>query len=275
MEYKKLSNGMHIPAIGLGTHGMGGIFEADKSNETNEIRIIKQAIKLGFTHIDTAEIYGQGQAEKEVGIAIKDFDRKDLFITTKVWRTNLGYNNVIKSLKNSLQRLQTDFLDLYLVHSPNPKIPIKNTMEAMELLVEQKKINAIGVSNFSVDEIKEAHKHLRKCTIVANQIEYNLLKRDAEKELIPFCAKNKIMVVSHRPLANGKLANKSIKILDVIAKKHCKTNAQIALKWVISHDNVVAITKSSKTEHLKENADLFEWKLEQKDKELLDKIAQP
>lgn len=274
MEYKKLSNGLDIPAIGLGTWGIGGKFEADASKELQEIRMIKEAIKLGFTHIDTAEFYGQGQAEKEVGIAIKDFDRKDLFIATKVWRTNLDYNSIVKSMENSLKRLQTDFVELYLVHWPNPQIPIKNTMEAMEYLLGQKKIKSVGVSNFSVDEIKEAQKHLRKCSIVANQIEYSLLKRDAEKEIIPFCIKNDIIVISYRPLANGELANKSIRMLDVIAKKYHKTNAQIALKWVISQENVVAITKSGKTEHLKENLALFEWELEPKDNELLDKIPQ-
>ena len=273
MQYKQLSNGLKIPIIGLGTWGIGGKFIPNNLREKEEIKIIQEAIMLGFTHIDTAEFYGQGQTEKEVGKAIRKFDREKLFITTKVWKTNLHYSNVIASLEKSLKRLQTDYVDLYLVHWPNPSISLKETMKAMEHLAEQGKIRAIGVSNFSINDIKKAQKYLRKHKIVANQIEYNLIRREAERELIPFCLKNNIMIIAYRPLARGELARKGIKILDQIAKKYGKTNAQIALKWVLSHRNVIAITKSTKIEHLKENLNVFGWELKLQDKELLDKIC--
>ena len=272
MEYKKLSNGDKIPVIGFGTWGIGGYFEKDTSKEKEEIRLMREGVKLGLKHIDTAEIYGEGQTEKEVGMVIKKFNRKKLFITTKVWKTNLSYNNVINSLESSLQRLQTDYVDLYMIHCPNPDIPIKETMKAMEYLAEQGKIKSIGVSNFSAEELKEAQKCLKKHNIVANQIEYNLVKREAGKKIIPFCEKNNIIVVAYRPLAKGELANKGIKILDSIAKKYNKANAQIAIKWVISHKNVVTIPKSTKIEHMKQNIGVFGWKLQNRDMEELEKI---
>lgn len=273
MEYKELSNGMKIPAIGMGTWGIGGEFKADASRMKEEVKAIQEGIKLGITHIDTAEFYGQGQAEKVVGTAIKKFDRKKLFITTKVWHTNLNYGNAISSLENSLKRLQTDYVDLYLIHWPNPRIPINETMKAMEHMAEQGKIKAIGVSNFSVHEIKEAQQCLKSRRIAANQIEYNLLKREADKDVLPFCIKNKIIVVAYKPLARGKLCSKGIKILDDIAEKYSKTNSQIAIKWAISHENVIAIAKSTNVGHLKQNIDVFGWELKPEDKAQLDRIS--
>lgn len=275
MKYKELSNGQKIPVIGLGTWGIGGFFEADTSQEKKEIHIIREGIKLGLTHIDTAEIYGHGQTEKEIGKAIKKFDREKIFITTKVWKTNLYYNNIIKSLESSLKRLQTDYVDLYLIHWPNPNIPIKKSMEAMEYLAEQGKIKAIGVSNFSIQEINQAQKHLKKYKVVANQIEYNLLRREAEKNIIPFCKNHNILIIAYRPLAKGELAHKGIKILDDIAKKYNKINSQIAIKWLISQKNVVVIIKSSNINHIKHNINVFGWELEPQDKEQLEKISYP
>jgi len=273
MEYKELSNGQKIPTIGMGTLGIGGTFKADASKQDEEIKTIQEGIKLGLTHIDTAEVYGNGLTEKEIGIAIKNFDRKKLFITTKVWKDNLHYNGIISSLENSLKRLQTEYVDLYVIHWPNPNIPIKETMETLEYLAEQGKIKSIGISNFTVREIEQAQKCLKNHRIVANQVKYSLLRREADKEIIPFCEKNNIMIIAYRPLGLGDLTHKGIKILDEIAKKYNKTRAQIAIKWIISHKNFVAITKSTKINHLKQNVDVFEWKLKQKDKEQLDKIA--
>jgi diketogulonate reductase-like aldo/keto reductase len=270
MKYQKLSNGQNIPLVGLGTWNIGGRFEKDLSKEKEEIKVIQEAIKLGIGHIDTAEIYGNGQTETEVGTAIRDFERKNLFITTKVWNSNLHYGDVIQSLERSLKRLQTDYVDLYLIHWPNPNIPIKETIEAMEHLVDKGKVKSIGVSNFSVKEIKDAKKYLKKQKIVVNQIEYNLLSREAEKELIPFCKKNNIAIISYRPLAKGDLANDKIKVLRNVARKYDKTSAQIALKWLISR-NIIVIPKSTNIDHLKQNLDIFDWELKKEDIENLEK----
>lgn len=273
MEYKKLSNGILIPEIGLGTWGIGGEFIADTSNEENEVILIRQAINLGMHHIDTAEIYSQGQAEKEIGFAIKNFDREKLFITTKVWKTNLHKKDVMTSLEKSLERLQTNYVDLYIVHWPNPAVPLKETMEAMEYLASKGKIKSIGVSNFSVDQMKEAQRHLKNYKIVANQVEYNLTNKYAEEWIIPYCIENNIIVVAYKPLARGNLASKFPGVLSDIARKYNKTTAQIALKWTISHKNVVAITKSSSLQHINENMGIFGWEIKKKDIELLDKLS--
>lgn len=271
MKFKKLTGTIKIPVLGFGTWTIGGGDEADTTHDKEDISAIITAIKLGITHIDTAESYAQGHAEELVGKAIGGFERKSLFITSKVSPEHLTYEDLIASAKGSLQRLHTDYIDLYLIHAPNPDIPIRETMKAMDSLVKQKLIRCMGVSNFSVEQIKEA----QKCTknkIVANQIEYNLLARDKgrvtenmESKIIPYCQENDILIIAWRPLAKGELAKSGFKILDELARKYNKTQSQIAIKWLISKKGIVTITKSTKVEHLKENLGAIGWKLTQED----------
>lgn len=275
MEFKNLSNTIKIPVIGLGTWTIGGGDEADTTYDKENISAIKTAIKLGITHIDNAEAYAQGHSEELVGRAIVGGDRKSLFITSKVSPEHLSYDNLLASAKGSLQRLNTDYIDLYLIHAPNPDIPIQETMKAMDFLVEQKLVRCIGVSNFSVDQIKEAQKYTKN-KIVANQIEYNLLVRDKgrvtenmESEIIPYCQENNIFIIAWRPLAKGKLAKPGFKILDELADKYHKTQAQIAINWLISKKGIVVISKSTKVEHLEKNLGAIGWKLRQEDTDRL------
>ncbi|GJQ50033.1 putative 2,5-didehydrogluconate reductase (2-dehydro-D-gluconate-forming) [Candidatus Kuenenia stuttgartiensis] len=275
MEFKNLSNNIKIPVIGLGTWTIGGGDEADTTYDKENISAIKTAIKLGITHIDNAEAYAQGHSEELVGRAIVGLDRKSLFITSKVSPEHLSYDNLLASAKGSLQRLNTDYIDLYLIHAPNPDIPIQETMKAMDFLVEQKLVRCIGVSNFSVDQIKEAQKYTKN-KIVANQIEYNLLVRDKgrvtenmESEIIPYCQENNIFIIAWRPLAKDKLAKPGFKILDELADKYHKTQAQIAINWLISKKGIVVISKSTKVEHLEKNLGAIGWKLRQEDTDRL------
>lgn len=271
MEFKNLSNNIKIPVIGLGTWTIGGGDEADTTYDKENVSAIKTAIKLGITHIDNAEAYAQGHSEELVGRAIVGLDRKSLFITSKVSPEHLSYDNLLASAKGSLQRLNTDYIDLYLIHAPNPDIPIQKTMKAMDSLAEQKLIRCMGVSNFSVDQIKEAQKYTKN-KIVANQIEYNLLVRDKgrvtedmESKIIPYCQENNILIIAWRPLARGKLAKPGFKILDELADKYHKTQAQIAINWLISKKGIVVISKSTKVEHLEKNLGAIGWKLKQED----------
>lgn len=277
MEFKKLTDQIKIPAIGLGTWRLGGDVEADTTQDKEYISAIKTAIQLGITLIDTAESYAKGHAEELVGEAIQGFDRSCVFIISKVSPEHLKYSDLIESARMSLKRLKTDYLDLYLIHSPNPEIPIRETMRAMDHLIELKLIRFIGVSNFSVEQIKEAQRYTKN-RIVANQIEYNLLVRnsskatyDMESQIIPYCQKNNILVIAWRPLAKGALAQPGFKLLDELAEKYSKTQAQIALNWLISKKGIVAVTKSSKTGHLKENFGAIGWRLSQDDVDRLDK----
>ena len=276
MEFKELSDGVKIPVLGIGTWKMGGGFSADSTHDKEEILAIKAAVRLGMTHIDTAELYGNGHAEELVGEAIREFKREELFITTKVKSENLRYDYLISAAKRSLKRLRTSYVDLYLIHSPNPDIPIEETMKAMDCLVENKLTRFIDVSNFSVEQIEEAQKHAKN-KIVANQIEYNLLTRnrgqftnDMESEIIPYCQKNGVIVIAYRPLTKGELAKPEIKLLDELAEKYGRTQAQIALNWLISKPNIVTIPKAVRVEHIKENLGAIGWRLNEEDMRRLD-----
>jgi diketogulonate reductase-like aldo/keto reductase len=260
----------------LGTWEIGGRMSRDTSYDAEGIAAIRGAIELGYNHIDTAEMYGAGHSEELVGLAIKDFKRESLFITTKVLPEHLRYNDCIKAAEGSLKRLKTDYIDLYLIHIPNPEIPIEETMKAMDLLVRQKKIRFIGVSNFSVKQLKEA----QECTenkIVNNQIEYNLLTRHSgmynvniESEIVPFCQENEIIITAWKPLVKGILFREKNKLLEELIEKYSKTLAQIAINWLISKKNIITIPKSTNPKHLKENLGALGWKLEQEDIKRLD-----
>lgn len=283
MDYKTLTNNFKIPVIGLGTWGIGGFMETDSSTDEEGIQAIKDAIELGYTHIDTAELYGAGHTEELIGNAIKDLDRSKLIITSKVFKTNLKHDDVIASCKKSLEKLQTDFIDIYLIHAPNPEIPLEETMRAMDYLVEQGMVKFIGVSNFSVEQMQEAQKY-SKNKIVANQIPYNLATRNTnldrntgrvgscinmESEIIPYCQKNDIIIMAYRPIERGFLL-KPNSLLDGLSKKYGKTKAQVAINWLVSKKNIIAIPKSTDMDHLKENLGAIGWQLSDEDIKLLD-----
>ncbi|GAB6278637.1 MAG: aldo/keto reductase [Lentimicrobium sp.] len=260
MIYKKISD-YDVAAIGLGTWEMGGREYADYSFDQHWINIIKSAVENGLTHIDTAEMYGNGHTEEIVGRAIKEFPRQQLFITSKVWLTHLHTEDVLFSFENSLRRLQTDYIDLYLIHHPNPDVPLEETLMAMNRLVEQKRVKAIGLSNFDISMIKEAEK-ISSAPISAVQIEYSLLTRNKgvythnqEKEIIPYCQEHQIAVIAWRPLGKTnyvKLATNNV--MKSIAEKYHATPAQIALSWLIAQKNIFAIPQTGSVKHLKENA---------------------
>ena len=270
MKTKKIGD-FEIPVLGIGTFGMGGEHEPDYSNDDACIKAIKEAIKLGYSYIDTAEIYSRGHAEEVVGKAIKGIDRKKLFIVTKVFSSHLRYDDVINSAKNSLKRLGTDYIDLYLIHSPNPDIPLKETMKAMDYLIEKKMIRFIGVSNFNIEQLKEAQKY-SKNRIVANDLKYHLWAKDIDKKTVEYCQNNDIMVIAHKPFGRGLISKQKIPVLDELAKKYNKTRAQIVLSWIISKKNFVTAFKSTNPKHLKENLEAINFKLSDKDCKKLDAV---
>lgn len=264
MEFKELSNtGVKIPVIGMGTWGIGGGLSPDYSSDEYSIKALRKGIELGMTLIDTAEMYGKGHSEEIVGEAIKIFPRENLFIVTKVLPENLRYNDLINAAYRSLKRLDTEYIDLYLIHAPNPKIPIKESMQAMEKLFNEGIVKFIGVSNFDVAQIEQARAYLSKTDIVVNQVEYSLIERRIEKDILPYCQKNKIIVMAYCPLARGILPKNQF--LKEIGLKYGKTAAQVALNWLIGKDSVVAIPKAIKIEHLKENAESTGWRLSKED----------
>ncbi|MEM5802176.1 MAG: aldo/keto reductase, partial [Candidatus Aenigmatarchaeota archaeon] len=257
--------GEKIPVIGMGTWNLSNDIK-------NEVEALKFGIKKGMRFIDTAEMYG---TEEIVGEAIKDED--NVFVATKVSPEHFRYNDVIKACNASLKRLGIKQIDLYQLHWPNKFVPIEETMRAMEKLVKEGKIRYIGVSNFSVEETIAAQNALKKNEIVSNQVEYSLLARDIERDLLPFCEKEKITVIAYSPFAQGHLFDKKYSKLhyelEKIAKKYNKTMAQVTLNWLISKKPVVAIPKASDIKHIEENAGAVGWKLRKEDFEKIDEIS--
>ena len=250
--------------MGMGTWGMGGKYERDSSNFDESVKILRAGLDMGIKLIDVAELYGLGLTEEIVGEAIAGFARKDIFIISKVWKTNLRHDDVLKAMQGSLERLKTDYVDFYLIHWPSEDIPLAETMRAMEELADKGFARNIGVSNFSVELLKEAQSHLKRAKIAANQVEYNLIERSAEKDVIPYCKENGIKVIAYRPLARGNIASSQNKALEALAQKYNKTPAQIALNWITSKE-IVAIPKAGSIAHLRENCGALGWKMNEAD----------
>jgi len=263
MELKPLGNtDFMVPEIGLGTWNYSGGVEP-----------LRKGVELGASLIDTAEGY---YTEDVVGKAVKGI-RNRVFVATKVSGRHLGYDDVLKAAEGSLRLLGTDYIDLYQIHWPNSRFPIKETMRAMEKLVDSGLVKYIGVSNFSTEELREAQSFLRNYSIVSNQVLYNLNNREIEKYLLPYCQKNQITIIAYTPLDNGKLTKKprlmsseTMKVLEQIANELQKTMAQVALNWCTSRHNVIAIPKSNSVARTIENCDASGWRLTQDHIRLLD-----
>jgi len=259
-----------MPVFGMGTWRMGGDYLYDPNNDDDaDIRAIRAAIEMGITHIDTAERYAEGHAENLVGQAIKGYDREKLFIVSKVSPEHLTYDDLIASAIASLERLETDYLDLYLIHHPNPNIPIAESMGAMDALVDERLVKNIGVSNFTVERLEEAQSHTKN-RIVANQLHFNLIYREPERRgLLEYSQKNHVMLVAWRPLEKGVLTKRGIRILDEMCEKYRKTPAQMAINWLASQRNVVTLSKMRKIEHIRENLGAIGWQMAEQDIEKL------
>ncbi len=262
MEQKKLgAAGVMIPEIGLGTWRYRG-----------GIQPLRAGIDLGAYLIDTAEGYG---TEEIVGEAVRGI-RENVFIATKVSGRDLGYDRVLRAAEGSLKRLQTDFIDLYQVHWPNSRYPMKETMRAMEALVDRGMVRYIGVSNFDVEDMEEAVSALRNYPLVSNQVIYNLNTRGIEEDLIPYCLRHNITVMAYTPLDDGDLARSpgrqygKMAVLEEIAGETGKTMAQVALNWCTSNPNIIAIPKSNTITRTVENCGASGWRLTRGQKERLD-----
>ncbi|MFI4910324.1 MAG: aldo/keto reductase [Sedimentisphaeraceae bacterium JB056] len=249
----KLKSGYEMPVLGLGTWKLTG-----KDCE----KTVAQALEMGYIHIDTAEMY---ENEQEVGEGIKGADRSKIFITSKVAKSHLKKNDVIEACQRSLDKLGTDYLDLYLVHWPNDDIPIEETMQAMEELVDKKMIRSCGLSNFDVSRIKKAQE-AAQIPICNLQIEFHPFTN--RHELPQYCKEQGIAITAYSPLARGEVFEDET--LKEIAEKHSKTPSQVSLKWLIQNGHIV-IPKASSEKHLRENMEL-DWELSCEDMKKIDNI---
>ena len=255
-----------LPEIGLGTWKYRGGVEP-----------LRHGIELGAFLIDTAEMY---RTEDVVGEAVAGI-RDRVFIATKVLGGHLKYDQVLRAAEESLRLLEMNCIDLYQIHWPNSRVPIKETMDAMEHLVDTGQVKYIGVSNFSVKEMEEAQAALSNHPIVSNQVIYSLKRRGIERDVLPYCQRNQMTVLVYTPLASGALApepesakrnplgraaklmgrNQGIETLQVIAGETGKTPAQVALNWCVSHPGVIGIPKSNSLAGTEENCGGSGWQL--------------
>jgi len=273
MDYREFGRAkVNVSAIGMGTYYDASWIAASRlsgyrQGREDKIAALRSGIELGINLIDTAEIY---ETEPLVAEAIKGCRRDTLFIATKVWPMHLKYDQVLKAAQKSLERLQCSYIDLYQIHWPNPLVPMKETMKAMEKLVDDGKVRYIGVSNFSLSQTKEAEEALSKYELVSNQVEYSLKVREIEADLLPYCDKNGIVILAYRPLAHGALANPSGKlraVIDEISQKDGgKTSAQIALNWLLNKSRMVfPIPRASRPQRVVEDAGAVGWSLDPSD----------
>jgi diketogulonate reductase-like aldo/keto reductase len=273
IEFKELGRSrVKIPVLGLGTWGIGGFSGRILGGEDLDVQALRLGLELGMRFIDSAEMYGHGHSEEVVAKAVKG-QRENVFVATKVSPEHITYDGVINACNASLRRLETKYIDLYQVHWPNPRIPISETMKAMEYLVEEGKVRHIGVSNFSVKQTREAQDVLSKNQLAANQVEYSLVNRSVEEDLLPYCAREQITIIAYSPIARGHIPQgergDQWKVLDQISRKYGKTRAQTALNWLLMKEPVVAIPKAANPQHVKENAGAAGWRLSEEDQEAL------
>ncbi len=259
-----------MPILGLGTWMMGGSLKRDLSNnDERDILAVRNAVAAGIKHIDTAEMYAAGYTETLVGKAIADIPRQTLLLVSKVMAKNLQYDKVLYAVEQTLKRLGTDYLDLYLIHSPNDEIPLKQTMRAMNRLLDEKTIKHAGVSNFSVQRTEEALA-LADRPLALTQVHYNLIYREPELSgLLAYCAANQILVEAWRPVQKGLFTKGHAPLLDEIADKYQKTPAQIAINWLLSKPNIVTLSTMRSPEHLAENLAALCFSLTQEDQNRL------
>lgn len=245
MKSVTFSSGRAVPALGLGTWKIG----EDARRHSREAAALQRGIDLGMTLIDTAEMYGDGGAEKLVGEAIRG-RRGDVFLVSKVYPYNASRKGAVTACENSLRRLGVEALDLYLLHWRG-SVPLQETLEAFANLQCDGKILSFGVSNFDTSDMQEAWGTAHGSEIATNQILYNLARRGPEHDLLPWCREHRVPVMAYSPVEQGRLLRDAK--LKKIAAQRKATASQMALAWLLAQPDVIVIPKSADAEHVEEN----------------------
>ncbi|SDB82238.1 Aldo/keto reductase [Pelagirhabdus alkalitolerans] len=255
-----LHNGVKMPMLGL------GVFQVEDGEEV--VHSVKSALEHGYRSIDTAAIYGN---EKGVGQAIEEsgIDRESLFITSKLWNSDQGYESTLEAFNDTLDRLGLDYLDLYLIHWPLPKLgKYKETWRAFEKLYHEGKVRAIGVSNFKEHHLADLIKDSEIVPMV-NQVEFH--PHLTQEPLRAYCDEHNIQLEAWSPLKQGALLDNPT--LKEIAEKHGKTTAQVIIRWDLQSD-VITIPKSVKAHRIKQNADVFDFELSDEEMRAINQLNQ-
>ncbi len=262
-----------------------------KDDVVNALRV---GLDLGVNFVDTAEIYGRGDSERLLGEAIRG-RRDQVVIASKVSPWHLRYDSVIKAADRSLERLGVSVIDLYQIHWPNPLVPVKDTVRAMEKLVRDGKVRYIGVSNFGVKRLKAAQAAAKSSEIVSNQVKYNMVERGIERDTLPYAKSGNVSVLAYSPLAQGLLAERTphsgaqavnvlfsptnmrrleplLETLRDISAKRGRTMAQVALNWLLKDEAVIPIVGVKNERHVRDSAEAVGWALTQEELERIDTV---
>jgi diketogulonate reductase-like aldo/keto reductase len=259
------ATGVNVAVIGQGTWKMG----ERRAEARQEIAALRLGIELGMTHIDTAEMYADGGAERIVGQAIRG-RRDQVFVATKVLPQNASYAGTIKACEQSLKALATDRVDLYLLHWWSDSHPIADTMRGMEELVRRGLTRFIGVSNFDVGQMKQAQAALTTEHLACNQVLYHLRDRAIEADVRPWCERQRVAVVGYTPLARGGFKKD---IIEAIARRHGRTPRQVALNFLVRRPALFTIPKASRPEHVRDNAGALDFTLSAEDVRAIDRAC--
>ncbi len=256
--------GRDVSEVGMGTYydplWIATSYLGWRRGGDAKVGAVEAGLEAGITLVDTAEIYG---SEPLVSKALKGRTREEIFLATKAWSNHLRRDSLIRSFNKSLRRLGTSYIDLYQVHFPNDRVPIAETMAAMEELVRDGKLRHVGVSNFNLAQIQEAQAALPKTELSSVQLDYSLVHRDVEKDILPYCQKEKIALLAYFPLGHGKLVHDPR--LDAAAAKYGRKRSQVALNWLSRQDQVFPIPRASQEAHVAENAGASDWDLSDAD----------
>ncbi|MES3516179.1 MAG: aldo/keto reductase [Natronomonas sp.] len=242
----RTARGVDVPAVGLGTWGLNG--------ESCRVTV-RTALETGYRHVDTAQAYDN---ERQVGTAIGEsaVDRESVFLTTKLSGNNRGYDDVIRSVEESLAKLSTSYVDLLLIHWPNITTPLRETIAAIDELIDRGTVRHAGVSNFDVDTLHRA-RELSDHGILTNQVQYHVFYDRGE--LLDYCRIHDLLLTAYSPLAHGGVLDDEM--LSRVGDRYQKTPAQVAIRWLIEQPNVVTVPKASSREHLEQNIDIFDFEL--------------
>ena len=282
---------LKVSEVGLGMWQAGGQPWGSDFTDDDCVQAMKKSYELGVNLIDTAEAYGQGHSEEVVGKAVAEIGRENLVIATKVVGNHLRYDHVRRACEASLKRLGVDAIDVYQIHWPDPWLqePLKNTMRALDELYHEGKVRAVAVSNFAVRDLEEARSYLNHAEIVSNQVRYNMIDRQVEEEVVPYCRDEDITVLAWGPIAKGILTGKYsaghtpkdplradspyfkehnmkeypklVSVLEEVGKDHGKTAGQVALNWLLRDGGVIPIPGAKNPEQAEENAGAGGWRL--------------
>jgi len=252
----KLNNGVDIPLLGL------GVYQSSPGTTTQDA--VRHALKCGYRLVDTARIYGN---EQDVGLAIREsrMPREEVFVTTKLWNSDHGYDSTIRAFDESLRRLGLNYLDLYLIHWPVSGVR-NESWRAMEKLLKDGKCRAIGVSNYTINHLSEMLASSNTIPAV-NQVEFHPFLY--QQKLLEYCRGHDIQLEAYSPLTRGERLNHP-KVVE-IARKHERTSAQILIRWAVQH-SVVAIPKSVRNDRILENSRVFDFTLSSSEMKALDSL---